>query len=76
MIHQPEVRLLICVSFYCCQSVIDRMENTSKSDVVRWQGNDVMMEPMVVEEVKGVIKGCCDVEGRRSYVVCMWLKGP
>ena len=35
MIHQPKVRFLIHVLFYHCQSVVDRAENTSKSDVVR-----------------------------------------
>ena len=43
--------------------MIDRMEDVSESDVVGQQGKDMVVEPVVMKEVKGVIKGCCDVEG-------------
>ena len=55
MIYQPEVGFLVCIPLHHCQGVIDRMENASKSDVVGWQGKDMVMEPMVMKEVQGVI---------------------
>ena len=51
MIYQPEVRLLIGIPFYHCQGAIGRTEDMSKSDVVRWQGENMVMEPMVMKEV-------------------------
>ena len=33
---QPEVRLFVSISFYCCQRAIDGAEDTSESDTVRW----------------------------------------
>ena len=47
----PEVRLLICIPFHCCQGAIDRTEDMNESDTVRRQGEDVVMEPMVMKEV-------------------------
>ena len=35
MVYQPEVGLLIGIPFHYCQGMIDRMEDASKSDVVR-----------------------------------------
>ena len=39
------------------------MEGASKSDVVKWQREDMMMESVIMEEVHDVIKGYCNVEG-------------
>ena len=51
MIYQPEVKLLVHILFHHCQGTIDRVEDASKSDVTRQQGEDVVMEPMVMKEV-------------------------
>ena len=51
MIYQPEVRFLVCIPFHHCQGAIDRTEDMSKSDVVGWQGKDMVMEPVVMKEV-------------------------
>ena len=51
MIYQPEVRFFKHIPFHHCQSTIDRTEDTSESDVVGWQGKDMVMEPMVMKKV-------------------------
>ena len=57
MVYQPKIRLLIGISFYRREGVVDGVEDASKSDVVRWQSEDVMMEPMVMKEIQCVIEG-------------------
>ena len=64
MVHQPQIRFLVGIPFDSCQGLVDRAKDAGKSDVVRWQREDVMMEPMVMKKVEDVVKGCCDVEGR------------
>ena len=36
MVYQPEVRFLVGTSFHHGEGTVDRMEDVSKSDVIRW----------------------------------------
>ena len=55
--------------------MVDRVEDASKSDIVGWQGEDMMMKSMVMEKVHGVVNGHCNVEGRGCDMACTQFKG-
>ena len=74
-VHQPEIRLLICVSFHHHQGVVYGAEDSSKGDVIWWEGKHMVMKSLVVQKVHGVIHGSGNVKSGRNNVVSMRFEG-
>ena len=74
-IHQPEIRLLICITFHCCQGVVYGTKDLSEGDIMWWQGKYMVVEPLVMQEVHGIVHGGSNVEGRGNNVVSMRFEG-
>ena len=74
-IYQPEIRLFICITFHRGQGAVYGTEDPSEGDIIRWQGEYVVVESLVVQEVHGIVHGGGNVEGRGNNVVGMRFKG-
>ena len=73
-VHQPEIRLLICVSFHRHQGAVYGAEDSSKGDVIWWEGKYVMVKSLVVQKVHGVVHGGGNVKSGRKHMVGMRFK--
>ena len=74
-VHQPEVRLLICVTFHSCQGTVYGTEDSSKSDIIRWEQEYMMVESLVMKKVHGIIHRSGKVKGRREDMVGAGFEG-
>ena len=75
MVHQPKVRLFICVSLHRGQGAVYGTKDPPEGDVVRGQGEYVMVESLVVQEVHGIVHGGGNVKSRGNDVISVRIKG-
>ena len=61
--------------FYRRQGAVYGMEDSSKGDVVWWEGKYVMVKSLVVQKVHGVVHGSGNVKSGRNNVVGMRFEG-
>ena len=74
-VHQPEIRLLICVLFHHRQGAVYGAEDLSKGDIIWWEGKYVMVKSLVVQKIHGVVHGGSNLKSGRNNVVGMRFKG-
>ena len=65
----------VCISFHHCQGAVYGTKDPSESDVVWRQGEYMVVESLVVQEVHGVVYCGSNVEGRGNDVVGVRFKG-
>ena len=51
------------------------MKDPSEGDIIRWQGEYVVVESLVAQEVHGIVHGGGNVEGRGNDMVGMRFEG-
>ena len=61
--------------FWGSHGAIDGMEYLSKGEIIWWQGNDMMVETMVMEEIHDIVKGGGNVQRCGRNMICVWFKG-